>query len=226
MPNIREFRTSDSESTVLITKYPYMLKSKMDSWSMFSGTSWYSFSPCTQFESPWFHSIVIWRIPGSPSSTTAFRAFKLEATRMVGHNILEAFSFEIDVDGYETEKLIGSIIQNVEKVLVKPGWSAIRQVFFKISITLCCLVSREDSANLSEALQSLLSKYLSPLAKLESVAFNFSASVVKCVQYLSTNFRFFRLDYNIYIYIYDLCYHFLFFDPELWVLCEVTHFFM
>ena len=134
---------------------------------------------------------------------------------MVGHNILEAFSFEIDVDGYETEKLIGSIIQNVEKVLVKPGWSAIRQVFFKISITLCCLVSREDSANLSEALQSLLSKYLSPLAKLESVAFNFSASVVKCVQYLSTNFRFFRLDYNIYIYIYDLCYHFLFFDPEL-----------
>ena len=39
MPNIREFRTSDSESIVLITKYPYMLKSKMDSWSMFSGTS-------------------------------------------------------------------------------------------------------------------------------------------------------------------------------------------
>ena len=64
---------------------------------------------------------------------------------------------------------------------------------------------------MSEALQSLPSKYLSPLSKLESVALNFSASVVKCVvQYLSTNFRFFRLDYNLYIYmIYVTIFSFL-----------------
>ena len=103
-----------------------------------------------------------------------------ELEAMAGHNILEALSFKIDVDGYETEKLIGSIIQNVEKVLLKPGWSDLRQVSFKISIA-CCLVSREESAKLSEELQSLPGKYLSHLSKLESVAFNFSASVVKCV---------------------------------------------
>ena len=63
---------------------------------------------------------------------------------------------------------------------------------------------------MSEALQSLPSKYIRPLSKLESVALNFSASVVKCVQYLSTNFRFFRLDYNLYIYmIYVTIFSFL-----------------
>ena len=38
----------------------------------------------------------------------------------------------------------------------------------------------EDSAKLSEALQSLLDKYLCHLSNLESVAFNFSVYVVKC----------------------------------------------
>ena len=72
-------------------------------WSKFSGTSWYSFPPCTQFKSPWFHSIVIWQIP-LPLPLSGL-CDKLEA--IVGHNIMEALSFKIDVDGY-----------------VKPGWSA------------------------------------------------------------------------------------------------------
>jgi hypothetical protein len=79
--------------------------------------------------------------------------------------MLEALSLEVDVDGHESEDFIGSTIRNVEKVLVKPGWSALRQVSFKVAIT-CCLVSREDSAKLSEALQSL--PYLSHLSKFES----------------------------------------------------------
>ena len=45
----------------------------------------------------------------------------------------------------------------------------------KVSIT-----SREESAALSEALQSLPNEYLSCLSQLESIVFNFSASVVKC----------------------------------------------
>ena len=102
-----------------------------------------------------------------------------ELEAMAGHNVLESLSFEVQVDGDETVDSIGSIIQKVEKVLIKPGWSALRQVFFKLSIA-CCQVSKEDSAELSEALQSLPNKYLSHLSKLESVAFNFSAYVVKC----------------------------------------------
>ena len=103
-----------------------------------------------------------------------------ELEAMAGHNMLEALSFEVRVNGDETEDAIGSIIQNVEKVLVKPGWPALKQVSFELSIA-CCQVSREDSAKLSEALQSLPDKYLSQLSKLESVSFNFSAYVVECI---------------------------------------------
>jgi hypothetical protein len=102
---------------------------------------------------------------------------------MAGHNsMLEALSFDVRVDGHETEDFIGSIIQKVEKVLVKPGWSALRQVSFKVSIA-CCLAPKANIAKLSEALQSLPHKYLSHLSKLESVACNYSAYVVKCVCY-------------------------------------------
>ena len=103
-----------------------------------------------------------------------------ELEAMAGHNMLETLSFEVIVDGHESENFIGIIIQDVGKVLVKPGWSALRQVSFEVSIA-CCLVPREDSAALSEALQSLPDKYLSRLSKLESIAFNFSASVVECI---------------------------------------------
>ena len=102
-----------------------------------------------------------------------------ELEALAGHNMLEALSLEVEVDGNETEDFIGSIIQNVEKVLVRPGWPALSQVSIKVSIA-CCLVSKEDSAKLSEALQSLPDKYLSHLSKLESVAFNYSAYVIKC----------------------------------------------
>jgi len=90
---------------------------------------------------------------------------------MAGHNILEALSFEVLLDGHETEDSVGFEVQRVEKVLVKPGWPALRQVSFKVSIH---LVFNKDR-KLNEALKSLPDKYLSHLPKLESVAFNYSA---------------------------------------------------
>ena len=102
-----------------------------------------------------------------------------ELEAMTGHNMLEALSFEIRVDGHETEDYIGSIIQRVEKELVKPGWSALRQVSFKVLIA-CCLVSKENIAKLFQALQYLPDKYLSYLSKLDSVAFNYSVCAVEC----------------------------------------------
>ena len=105
-----------------------------------------------------------------------------ELEAMAGHNVLEALSLEVQICGYETEEFIGFIIQKVEKVLVKPGWSALRQVSFNVSIA-CCMVSREACAKLSEALQSLPDKYFSHLTKLESVAFNYSAYCSKCIEH-------------------------------------------
>ena len=102
-----------------------------------------------------------------------------ELEAMAGHNILEVLSLEVHIDGHETEDSIGLAIQTVESVLLKPGWSALRQVSFQVSIA-CCLVSKEDIAKLSQALQSLPDKYLSHLPRLESVAFNYSACAVKC----------------------------------------------
>jgi hypothetical protein len=98
-----------------------------------------------------------------------------ELEAMAGHNMLEALSLEVRVDGDKTEVIVGSIIQNVEKVLVKPGWSALNQVSFKVSI-ICCM-STKYSVELCEALQSLPDNYLSHLSNLESVAFNFSAYI-------------------------------------------------
>jgi hypothetical protein len=57
---------------------------------------------------------------------------------MAGHNMLEALSIVFHVDGHGTEDLIGSTIQNVEGVLVKPGWSALSHISFDVSIA-CCL---------------------------------------------------------------------------------------
>ena len=90
-----------------------------------------------------------------------------ELEAMTGNNMLEALSLEFNVDDDDDEDFIGYTIQNVEKVLVKPGWSALRRVSFKLTI-------RGNSAGLYEALQSLPDKYLSQLSKLESVAFNFT----------------------------------------------------
>jgi hypothetical protein len=99
-----------------------------------------------------------------------------ELEAMAGHNMLEALSFEVRVGGLGTEGSIGSIIQNVATVLVKPGWFALRQVYFKVLFKRS-KVSRMDRAQkvLLEKLQSLPDKYLSHLPKL--VAFNFVAKV-------------------------------------------------
>jgi hypothetical protein len=95
-----------------------------------------------------------------------------ELEAMAGHNMLEALSLEARVlRSDRTEAFVGSVMQSVEKVLVKPGWSALRQVSFKVAIAYCM----QTSVELCEALQSLPDKYLTHLSNLESVAFNFSA---------------------------------------------------
>ena len=102
-------------------------------------------------------------------NTLADLCEELEA--MGGDNILEALSFNVHIEDLETEDYIGSRVQEVEKVLVRPGWSALRQVSIKIRIS---CGSKEVKARLVEELQSLPGKYLSHLSKLESVAFNYS----------------------------------------------------
>ena len=106
-----------------------------------------------------------------------------ELEAMTGHNVLEALSFEFHVDGNETEEFIGSIIQKVEKILVEPGWCALTQISFNISIACCMMPKKEIIAELLETLQSLPDKYLSHILKLEAVAFNYSAyaDTSKCV---------------------------------------------
>ena len=52
-----------------------------------------------------------------------------ELEAMAGHNMLEALSFEFQVNGHETEGFIGRMIQKVWGVLLKPGWSALKTGF-------------------------------------------------------------------------------------------------
>ena len=101
-----------------------------------------------------------------------------EGLEAMAGNMLEALSFEVHVDDHETEESIGSEVQRVEKVLIKPGWSSLRQVSFKVKIA--CW---GNSAKLYEELQSLPDNYLSQLSRLESVTFNFSIDVFKCILY-------------------------------------------
>ena len=104
---------------------------------------------------------------------------------MAGRNMLEAFSFEVQVNNSLKEDLVGSIFRKVEEVLVKPGWSAsvLKQVSFKIG-SRPPIHSAKLSEALCEALQSLPDKYLSHLPKHESVAFNFSAYIMENVDYI------------------------------------------
>ena len=110
-----------------------------------------------------------------------------ELEAMAGHYMLEALSVEVEVDGDESVDFIGPIIQTLEKILAKPGWFALRQVSFKVSIA-CCQVSNEESAELCEALQSLPDKYLCHLPKLESVTFSYSAYVAECYYIVKYDF--------------------------------------
>ena len=100
---------------------------------------------------------------------------------MAGHNMLEALSFDFHVDlgSQKAEVFIGSTIQEVEKVLVKSGWSALRQVSFKFSIAYWGEAIRENFAKLPEALQFLSDKYPN-LSKLEFISTDRSLYVVKC----------------------------------------------
>ena len=92
---------------------------------------------------------------------------------MAGHNMLEALSFEVRVVvDDEAEDFVGPIIEKVEDVLVKPGWSGLRQVSFKLSIPYA-----RNKQKLCDALKSLLAKYISHLSTLESVAFNYSVNL-------------------------------------------------
>ena len=99
-----------------------------------------------------------------------------ELEAMAGHNMLEALSLEIFITTiyhiHHTVDFVGSKIQEVENVLVKPGWSALRQVSLELP-----LPRGGKCVELKEALQSLPDKYLSHLPKLESVAFNYSVYV-------------------------------------------------
>ena len=92
-----------------------------------------------------------------------------ELEAMAGHNTLEVLSFEVLVNSYSTFDSVGSTIQEVGDILVKPGWPALRQVSFKLPVKDC-----GGCAELTEALQFLPDKYLSRLSKLD-VAFNYSA---------------------------------------------------
>ena len=96
-----------------------------------------------------------------------------ELEAMAGHNALEVLSFGVLVDSHYTEDSVGSTIQEVENTLVKPGWSALRKISFKLQI-----IDRRGRTKFTEELQSLPDKYLSRLPNLESVAFNYSAYVV------------------------------------------------
>ena len=52
-----------------------------------------------------------------------------ELETMKGRNVLEALSIEVQVGHYwgHTEDFLGYTFQKAEKVLVKPGWPALRQ---------------------------------------------------------------------------------------------------
>ena len=106
-----------------------------------------------------------------------FEGLSEELEAMAGHNMLESLSLTVEVLRYETADVIGSMIQNVEKVLVKHGWSALRQVSFEVPVA-CRMEQTCQCAELAEELQSLIpDKYLSHLSKHESVTLNFSSYV-------------------------------------------------
>ena len=84
--------------------------------------------------------------------------------------MVEALSIEfvIELDS-DTVRSVGCDFQKVEKVLVKPGWSALRQVSFIVSS-----LSGRMSGKSTTAFQSISDIYLSLLSNLESVSFNYS----------------------------------------------------
>ena len=96
---------------------------------------------------------------------------------LAGHNRLEdiIFEFKVSADYDETEGAIGSLIEDVKKLLAKPGWSALRRVYFKVLIFRSLVVK---NAELLEALRTLFDKHFSHSSKVGSVALNFSVYIV------------------------------------------------
>ena len=96
-----------------------------------------------------------------------------ELEAMAGHYMLEALFIEFVLEHKETADSIGSKFQKVEKVLVKPGWSSLRQVSFIVTSSIECI-----TPNLAEAFQSLPDKYLSHLqnSSLSLSTFQFALS--------------------------------------------------
>ena len=102
-----------------------------------------------------------------------------ELEAMAGHNVLEALTYAINVSGRETEDDIGPIIRKVGEILIKPGWSALKQVSFKVVIAR--MVPKEVTEKLCEVLQSLPDKYLNHFSNSKRLEFNYSAYVDKCI---------------------------------------------
>ena len=118
------------------------------------------------------------------STDQVFEGLCRELEAMAGDdNKLEALSLEVKVVRDQTPDYIGSMIQNLEKVLVKPGWSSLRQVSIKVPVACCLEIEEISGTGKVEELKSLLpDKFLSQLSKLESVSLNFSSYTV-CVCY-------------------------------------------
>ena len=94
--------------------------------------------------------------------------FCRELEAMAGRNILEEVIFEIFLELGDKEEVIGPIVQNVEKALVRPGFPALQRVIIKFS----CLerMSNSDEEKLAAMLESSIpEKYLSNLLEHPSV---------------------------------------------------------
>ena len=89
-----------------------------------------------------------------------------ELEAMAGNNVLEDLSLTLVPENDMKAESIGFIFQKVEEILVKPGWSALRRVSFKVAR---CRID-------FEALQSIPDKYLSHLSQLESVDFSYECN--------------------------------------------------
>ena len=97
-----------------------------------------------------------------------------ELEALVGHNMLETLSLKVHVFFARADVFVGSTIQKVENVLVKPGWPMLRRVSLEVSI------ARSGAAQeLCERLQSLPDKFLGHLSNLDSVAFDCSVYIAR-----------------------------------------------
>jgi hypothetical protein len=97
-----------------------------------------------------------------------------ELEALAGHNMLETLSFKVHVFFARAEDFVGSTIQKVEKVLVRPGWPTLRRVSLEGSIA-----HSGAARELCETLQSLPDKYLVHLSNLESIAFDYSVYLAR-----------------------------------------------